>query len=74
MCDLSEHPNIITLREVWEDHTHLYILMEPCYGGELFEYIVRKKHFKEKEAAKIARVILDVISFMHRKGVAHRGV
>ena len=29
-------------------------------------------HFSEKDAAVVARVILDVVSHCHQKGVAHR--
>ena len=35
MCQL-DHPNIIRLEEVNRSHTEIYLLMDLCLGGELF--------------------------------------
>jgi len=41
-------------------------------GGILFDKIVAKKFFTEKEAVPVVRQILEAVSYMHSKGVAHR--
>jgi calcium-dependent protein kinase len=41
--------------------------MEYCSGGELFERIVKKGHFTEKEAAEVMRSLLSFVAFAHSK-------
>ena len=38
----------------------------------LSESMICRGHFSERDAATVMRVILDVIAFCHREGVAHR--
>ena len=38
----------------------------------MFERIVEKDHFSEKEAADTIRPIIDALSYCHSMGVAHR--
>ena len=49
---LLRHPNIIQLYEIIETQSHLYLIMEYCSGGELFDYIVKKKRLREDEACR----------------------
>ena len=50
-----DHPNIVKLYEVFEDKHSVYIVTELCTGGELFDEITKKKHFKEQDAANIIK-------------------
>ena len=33
------HPNVVEMRDAFETHQHMYIMMEVIEGGELFEHI-----------------------------------
>ena len=72
----TDHPNIIKLYEIYEDMTSLYLVMEECNGGELFQQLVKnaKNHinFSEKDAAKIMKQILESVNYLHSHGVCHR--
>jgi serine/threonine protein kinase len=39
---LQEHPNVVRLVEVFEDHLHFMLVLEHCSGGELFDQIIDK--------------------------------
>jgi len=67
-----DHPNVVKLFEVWEDKLKFFMVMEIMTGGELFDRIVEKDHYSEKEAADTIRPIVDAIRYCHKMGVAHR--
>lgn len=71
---LQDHPNVVKLQDVFEDDTHFYLVMELCSGGELFDQIISKGHFTERDAAVIMRALLDVMAFAHSKHIVHRCV
>jgi len=51
-CD---HDNIIKLYEVYEDTKSIIMVINMCYGGELFETILNNGHFSEKDTAIILK-------------------
>uniref|UniRef100_A0A0E0BSU7 non-specific serine/threonine protein kinase n=1 Tax=Oryza glumipatula TaxID=40148 RepID=A0A0E0BSU7_9ORYZ len=61
MHHLAGHPNIISIRGAYEDAVAVHVVMELCAGGELFDRIVRKGHYTERQAAGLARVIVAVV-------------
>jgi calcium/calmodulin-dependent protein kinase I len=70
--DKIDHPNIVKLYEVYDEKTRLYMVMEMMTGGELFDRIVEKESYNEKEACEVLKPIVDAISYCHSMGVAHR--
>ena len=71
-----DHPNIIKLLEVFESQNSLYLIMEECYGGELFDRILKRIEnnlmYTEKEACEIIRQVMGAIEYCHNKGIVHR--
>ncbi|XP_071808435.1 maternal embryonic leucine zipper kinase-like isoform X2 [Asterias amurensis] len=66
------HQHICTLYEVVETKHKIFMVIEYCPGGELFDYIVAKDRLKESEARKFFRQILSAVAYIHDKGYAHR--
>merc|ERR1719291_1578291 len=69
---MMDHPNIIKLYETFEDHRNIYLVMEICAGGELFDKIIESGHFTEVQAAVLMQQIIRAIYYMHENQVCHR--
>jgi len=67
-----DHPNIVKLHEIYDEKTRFNMVMELMTGGELFDRIVEKEHYSEKEAADTIRPVVDAIRYCHSMGIAHR--
>jgi calcium-dependent protein kinase len=72
MQHLSGQPNTVEFRGVYEDSQSVHLVMELCAGGELFDRIIAKGHYSERDAAKIFREIVNVVHACHFMGVMHR--
>lgn len=67
-----DHPHIIQLFETFEDRRYIYLAMELCSGGELFDKIIAAKCFSEAQAAIIMKQILRSVFYMHDNSFVHR--
>lgn len=61
MMHLPKHPNIVSFKEAFEDKEAVYLVMELCEGGELFDRIVAKGHYTERAAAMVTKTILEIV-------------
>ncbi|XP_069031971.1 death-associated protein kinase 2 [Embiotoca jacksoni] len=66
-----QHPNIVTLRDVFESRAEVVLILELVSGGELFDFIAEKENLLESEAIEFMKQILEGLSFMHSKNIAH---
>jgi len=67
-----DHPNILKLFEVYEDEEESFLVMELVEGKELFDKIVEKGQYSEKDASNIVRQIVSAVEYLHSNGIAHR--
>ncbi|TYJ26675.1 hypothetical protein E1A91_A07G136600v1 [Gossypium mustelinum] len=72
MKHLPKHPNVVTLKDTFEDDDAVHIVMELCEGGELFDRIVARGHYTERAAAGVMKTIVEVVQMCHKHGVMHR--
>merc|ERR1719238_1420269 len=69
---IMDHPNIIKLYESFEDHRNIYLILELCTGGELFDRIIDSGHFTEVQAAIVMQHMFRAIFYMHENHIVHR--
>uniref|UniRef100_A0A2K5EYQ8 Ribosomal protein S6 kinase n=2 Tax=Aotus nancymaae TaxID=37293 RepID=A0A2K5EYQ8_AOTNA len=68
----GQHPNIITLKDVYDDGKFVYLVMELMRGGELLDRILRQRYFSEQEASDVLCTITKTMDYLHSQGVVHR--
>lgn len=61
-----------TLTKIIETKTDIHLIMEYAEGGELFDYIVKRKRLDEKEAVNFMQQILAGVEYIHKNGIVHR--
>jgi serine/threonine protein kinase len=66
------HDHLVALRDFLWDDTNLYLVMDLCRGGELFDYLANHDRLDEPTAALVFQQIVSALAFCHSHGVAHR--
>ncbi|XP_076824493.1 maternal embryonic leucine zipper kinase-like [Clavelina lepadiformis] len=66
------HQHICRLYQVVETPKKIFMVLEYCSGGELFDYIVQRDRLSESESRVFFRQIVSAVSYMHNLGYAHR--
>ena len=66
------HKNIIELIECVETQDHIYIVMELAEGGDLLDYINKKKHLTDGDSCGFFHDIVDGLTECHRMNFVHR--
>lgn len=66
------HPNVIRLKEIFESETHLHLILELVTGGELFDRIVEKGFYSEKDAAAVVKQLCEAVGYLHDNDIVHR--
>ena len=72
---LGAHPNIVNLIHSFETDAHLYLVLEYCSHGDLYEAI--RTGCGPLETEHVRRFMLqlvDAVSYMHSKGIYHRDI
>jgi len=72
MKDLT-HPNICKVMETYEDGALLYLVMEFCEGGELFDRIV-DNGMTEVDSVNIIWQVANALRYAHSRSIAHRDI
>jgi len=67
-----DHPCVIQLLDVIDTENVLYIILELADGGELFDKILEKIKFSEKEAKIHFYQMLSAVQYLHQHNIAHR--
>ena len=68
------HQNIVRLLYEKETEDNFYLIMEYADGGNLFNYIEKKKHLSEQESFKFFSQIANAVHFLHKNDLIHRDI
>mmetsp|Transcript_23813 Transcript_23813/g.30369 ORF Transcript_23813/g.30369 Transcript_23813/m.30369 type:complete len:202 (+) Transcript_23813:997-1602(+) len=66
------HPNILRLHDFFEESPNFFIVMELMEGGDVFDKIVEKTQYTERDAQELVRSLLKGVEYIHTRRVAHR--
>uniref|UniRef100_A0A7N0RHP1 non-specific serine/threonine protein kinase n=2 Tax=Kalanchoe fedtschenkoi TaxID=63787 RepID=A0A7N0RHP1_KALFE len=74
VLDQLDHPGIVRLFFTFQDTFSLYMALESCEGGELFDQITRKGQLSENDARFYAAEVVDALEYIHGMGLIHRDI
>jgi len=71
MADLT-HPCVVDLREVLSNHESIFMIMQYCPNGEMYDIVRRRGAFSEDEARRHFQRLIQGVAFCHSKRIYHR--
>lgn len=67
-----DHKYIISLLSVYAESEAYYLVTELANGGELFDRIIMKDFYNERDTRDLFKILLETIGFCHKKNIVHR--
>lgn len=67
-----DHPGIVSLEAVFESDDTIHLVLERLEGGELFDRLLERGRFTERETAKLCVQLLRTLSYLHANNIMHR--
>jgi len=67
-----DHPFVVRLHRTLRDQNHIYFLLEPSMGGELFSVLRTREFFDAPTAQFYAAIVVSVFEYMHSKDTLYR--
>lgn len=69
---VAGHPYIIELHDVFESTTFIFLVLELCRQGELFDYLTTVVALSEKKTKSIMKQLFEALDYIHSQGIVHR--
>ncbi|XP_058499088.1 calcium/calmodulin-dependent protein kinase type 1D-like [Solea solea] len=67
-----KHENVVGMEDFYESQSHYYLVMQLVSGGELFDRILERGVYSEKDASEAIKQVLQAVSYLHQNDVVHR--
>jgi calcium-dependent protein kinase len=69
-----DHPNLVKMFEFFDDDKRYYCVQEICRGSELYEELLARGKFTERDASLLLKQVLSVINYCHLNNIVHRDI
>ncbi|KAK4681493.1 serine/threonine protein kinase [Podospora pseudoanserina] len=68
------HPNVLCLKDTFNEPNAVYLVLELAPEGELFNYIVKKQKLSESECRKLFTQLFQGVKYLHDRNIVHRDI
>ncbi|KAF4449979.1 CAMK/RAD53 protein kinase [Fusarium austroafricanum] len=68
------HPNVLCLKDTFNERDRVYLVLELAPEGELFNYIVMKQKLSEDESRKLFVQLFQGVKYLHERNIVHRDI
>ncbi|KAI2935591.1 hypothetical protein CBS147321_8926 [Aspergillus niger] len=68
------HPNLLCLRDTFDESDGVYLVLELAPEGELFNLIISQQKFSESETRCIFIQLFEGLKYLHDRGIIHRDI
>ncbi|KAJ5114570.1 hypothetical protein NUU61_000329 [Penicillium alfredii] len=68
------HPNLLCLKDTFDESDGAYLILELAPEGELFNLIVSKQKLSEAETRHVFRQLFEGLKYLHDRGIVHRDI
>ncbi|RWA13257.1 hypothetical protein EKO27_g1876 [Xylaria grammica] len=68
------HPNVLCLKDTFNEKNAVYLVLELAPEGELFNHIVLKQKLSEDETRKLFIQLFQGIKYLHDRSIVHRDI
>ncbi|KAK5173450.1 serine/threonine protein kinase [Saxophila tyrrhenica] len=68
------HPNMLCLKDTYDENDGVYLILELAPEGELFNWIVMKQKLSEVETRKVFIQLFQGVKYLHERNIVHRDI
>eukprot|EP00927_Polykrikos_kofoidii_P009268 TRINITY_DN13859_c0_g2_i1.p1 TRINITY_DN13859_c0_g2~~TRINITY_DN13859_c0_g2_i1.p1 ORF type:complete len:1004 (+),score=219.85 TRINITY_DN13859_c0_g2_i1:51-3062(+) len=71
---MVDHPHLVKLYEIFEDDDYIYLVVELCTGGNLFNVVDEQGAMSDLKAACVMQQVMRGVAYMHSSFIVHRDI
>lgn len=68
------HPNIVKLFSYFEDKSYIYLVMELCAGGNLYQHVRNKPAQATATVKRWFKEVTLAVCYLHENDIVHRDI